>query len=111
MAPRSAAPNTCRRRLPVSLPNRRMNPVLLKPGSDHRSHIVLRGEPCGTLESGEYAHGRAHLAAAAFAAYDELAGRFEVIICEGAGSPAEINLRAGDYVESRPSSGEEACPS
>jgi len=38
------------------------------------------------------------LAAAAFAAYDELADRFEVIICEGAGSPAEINLRAGDYV-------------
>ena len=42
--------------------------------------------------------GRGHLAAAAFAAYDELASRFEVIICEGAGSPAEINLRAGDYV-------------
>ena len=39
-----------------------------------------------------------HLAAASFAAYDELAERFEVIICEGAGSPAEINLRAGDYV-------------
>jgi adenosylcobyric acid synthase len=75
-----------------------MNPVLLKPGSDHRSHIVLRGQPRGTLESGEYANGREHLAAAAFAAYDELASRFEVIICEGAGSPAEINLRASDYV-------------
>jgi adenosylcobyric acid synthase len=79
-------------------PESAMNPVLLKPGSDHRSHIVLRGQPCGTLESGEYAHGRAHLAVAAFAAYDDLAERFEVIICEGAGSPAEINLRAGDYV-------------
>jgi adenosylcobyric acid synthase len=79
-------------------PESAMNPVLLKPGSDHRSHIVLRGQPCGTLESGEYANGRGHLAAAAFAAYDELADRFEVIICEGAGSPAEINLRAGDYV-------------
>ena len=75
-----------------------MNPVLLKPGSDHRSHIVLRGRPCGILESGEYANGREHLARAAFAAYDELAGRFDVIICEGAGSPAEINLRVGDYV-------------
>ena len=75
-----------------------MNPVLLKPGSDHRSHIMLRGQPCGTLESGEYANGRGHLAAAAFAAYDELASRFELIICEGAGSPAEINLRGGDYV-------------
>jgi adenosylcobyric acid synthase len=79
-------------------PESAMNPVLLKPGSDHRSHIVLRGRPCGTLESGEYANGRGHLAAAAFAAYDELADRFDVIICEGAGSPAEINLRAGDYV-------------
>ena len=79
-------------------PESAMNPVLLKPGSDHRSHIVLRGEPCGTLESGEYVNGRAHLAAASFAAYDELAERFEVIVCEGAGSPAEINLRAGDYV-------------
>ena len=75
-----------------------MNPVLLKPGSDHRSHIVLRGRPCGTLESGEYANGRKHLAAAAFAAYDELAARFDLIVCEGAGSPAEINLRSGDYV-------------
>jgi adenosylcobyric acid synthase len=80
------------------IPESAMNPVLLKPGSDHRSHIVLRGRPCGTLESGEYANGRGHLAAAAFSAYDELAGRFDVIICEGAGSPAEINLRGGDYV-------------
>jgi adenosylcobyric acid synthase len=80
------------------VPESAMNPVLLKPGSDHRSHIVLRGRPGGTLESGEYANGRGHLAAAAFSAYDELAERFEVIICEGAGSLAEINLRGGDYV-------------
>jgi len=79
-------------------PESAMNPVLLKPGSDRRSHIVLRGRPSGTLESGEYVSGRGHLAAAAFAAYDELASRFEVIICEGAGSPAEINLRSGDFV-------------
>jgi adenosylcobyric acid synthase len=79
-------------------PESAMNPVLLKPGSDHRSHIVLRGRAYGTLESGEYANGRGHLAAAAYAAYDELADHFELIICEGAGSPAEINLRGGDYV-------------
>ena len=79
-------------------PESAMNPVLLKPGSDRRAHVVLRGQPSGTLESGQYANGRGHLAAAAFMAYDELATRFEVIICEGAGSPAEINLRAGDYV-------------
>ena len=75
-----------------------MNPVLLKPGSDRRSFVVLRGQPHGTLEAGEYATGRAALAEAAFTAFAELAETYEVIICEGAGSPAEINLRAGDYV-------------
>ena len=75
-----------------------MNPVLLKPGSDRRAHIVLRGRPAGVLEAGEYATGRTQLAEAAYAAYAELSERFEVIIAEGAGSPAEINLRAGDYV-------------
>jgi adenosylcobyric acid synthase len=43
-------------------------------------------------------HGRAELAAAAHSAYDDLAGRYEVIVAEGAGSPTEINLRPGDYV-------------
>ncbi len=75
-----------------------MNPVLLKPGSDRRSFVVLRGQPAGTLEAGEYATGRRHLAAAAFEAYEELSSRFDLVVCEGAGSPAEINLRGGDYV-------------
>lgn len=79
-------------------PTSAMNPVLLKPGTDRRSFIVLRGEPAGTLEAGQYATGRAHLAEAAFAAYAELAGQYDLVLCEGAGSPAEINLRAGDYV-------------
>ncbi|MET0694039.1 MAG: cobyric acid synthase CobQ, partial [Propionibacteriaceae bacterium] len=43
-------------------PESAMNPVLLKPGSDRRSFVVLRGQPHGTLEAGEYATGRAHLA-------------------------------------------------
>lgn len=75
-----------------------MNPVLLKPGTDRRSFVVLRGRPGGTLEAGEYATGRRVLADAAFAAYAELAETCDVIVSEGAGSPAEINLRAGDYV-------------
>jgi adenosylcobyric acid synthase len=75
-----------------------MNPVLLKPGSDRRSHVVVRGRPAGTLEAGQYATGRRHLAEAAWEAYEELAGRFDLVVCEGAGSPAEINLRSGDYV-------------
>ncbi|MEO7447608.1 MAG: cobyric acid synthase [Humibacillus sp.] len=79
-------------------PTTAMNPVLLKPGTDRRSFIVVRGQPAGTLEAGQYAAGRGHLRDAAFAAYRELAAAHELVVCEGAGSPAEINLRAGDYV-------------
>ena len=79
-------------------PSSAMNPVLLKPGSDRRSFVVLRGQPYGTLEAGQYATGRTALASAAYAAYEELAGAHELVVCEGAGSPAEINLRSGDYV-------------
>ena len=79
-------------------PEAAMNPVLLKPGTDRRSHVVLLGRPHGDLVAGEFATGRRHLAEAAFAALDDLRGRFDVVVCEGAGSPTEINLRGGDYV-------------
>jgi adenosylcobyric acid synthase len=79
-------------------PEAAMNPVLLKPGSDRRSHVVVMGAPAGHLDASEYAGTRAPLAAAAYAAYDDLASRFDVVVCEGAGSPAEINLRPHDYV-------------
>ncbi len=74
------------------------NPVLLKPGSDRRAFVVLRGQPAGELRAGEYATGRTHLADAAFEAYAELRSSHDLVVAEGAGSPAEINLRAGDYV-------------
>ena len=79
-------------------PGSLLNPVLLKPGSDRRSFVVLRGRPAGELGAGEYASGRKHLAEAAFEAYEELAAGHDLVLCEGAGSPAEINLRRGDYV-------------
>jgi adenosylcobyric acid synthase len=79
-------------------PEPAMNPVLLKPGSDLRSHVVVMGAPAGTLSAGEFAGGRAALARAAYDAFDDLTARFDVVVCEGAGSPAEINLRAHDYV-------------
>jgi adenosylcobyric acid synthase len=79
-------------------PEAAMNPVLLKPGSDHRSHVVLMGRPWGELRSGEFATGRTALAESAFRAFADLSSRYDVVIAEGAGSPAEINLRAGDYV-------------
>ena len=79
-------------------PEAAMNPVLLKPGTDRRSHIVLLGRPAGQLDSREWATGRAELARTAVAAARDLAGRFDVVIAEGAGSVAEVNLREGDYV-------------
>ncbi|MCV7154800.1 cobyric acid synthase [Mycolicibacterium pyrenivorans] len=79
-------------------PEAAMNPVLLKPGSDRRSHVVLMGRPWGEVSSSDWLQGRRALAAAAHAAYDDLASRYDVVIAEGAGSPTEINLRAGDYV-------------
>ena len=74
------------------------NPVLLKPATDRRAFIVLRGQPGGTLEAGDYVGGRTRLAEAAYEAYEELSSQHDLVVCEGAGSPAEINLRAGDYV-------------
>jgi len=80
------------------IPEAAMNPVLLKPGSDLRSHVVLMGRSWGELEAGEWATGRKVLARRAFEAFRNLSSRFEVVIAEGAGSPAEINLREGDFV-------------
>lgn len=74
-----------------------MNPVLLKPSGDRRSHVIELGRPAGTIAASEFIGGRAHLAATAYAAFDDLATRFDLVVCEGAGSAAEINLRAGDY--------------
>lgn len=79
-------------------PSTAMNPVLIKPGTDRRAHVVLRGRADGALEAGEYATGRRHLAASAFEAFRELESAHQLVVCEGAGSPAEINLRGGDYV-------------
>ncbi|WP_030484148.1 cobyric acid synthase [Nocardioides aequoreus] len=79
-------------------PEAAMNPVLLKPGSDHRSHVVVMGRPGGSVSATDFATGRRHLAEAAWAAYDDLASRYDVVVAEGAGSPAEINLRSSDYV-------------
>ncbi|MGH3586650.1 MAG: cobyric acid synthase [Pseudonocardia sp.] len=79
-------------------PEAAMNPVLLKPGSDRRSHVVLMGQPYGELDAASFAGERKPLAEAAHAADDDLRSRFDVVICEGAGSPTEINLREHDFV-------------
>ncbi|RLK13285.1 adenosylcobyric acid synthase (glutamine-hydrolysing) [Micromonospora sp. M71_S20] len=79
-------------------PDLRFNPVLLKPGSDLASQVVLLGEAVDTVTAGNFRELRPRLAETAYAALAELRAAYDVVICEGAGSPAEINLRAGDYV-------------
>ncbi|WP_148616001.1 cobyric acid synthase [Nocardioides rubriscoriae] len=81
-----------------AVPEVAMNPVLLKPGGERRSHVVVMGQPAGSVEATDFVDGRRHLAAAAHAAYDDLASRYEMVVAEGAGSPAEVNLRSSDYV-------------
>ena len=81
-----------------AIPEAAMNPVLLKPGSDMRSHVVVMGESAGTLDAFEFAGARRPLTEAAHAAFDSLKARYDVVVCEGAGSPTEINLRRYDYV-------------
>ncbi|HEY6795107.1 MAG TPA: cobyric acid synthase [Kineosporiaceae bacterium] len=77
-------------------PETAMNPVLLKPGSDRRSHVVLRGAPLTDVGALAYRELVPVLRRAVLDAYDDLRSRFDVVICEGAGSPAEINLRDTD---------------
>ncbi|GAB89340.1 cobyric acid synthase [Gordonia rhizosphera] len=77
-------------------PSTRFNPVLLKPGSDRRSHVVVRGRPAGDVGARDYHRRRSDLAAIVAGELSSLRNDFDVVICEGAGSVAEINLRATD---------------
>jgi adenosylcobyric acid synthase len=77
-------------------PSVRFNPVLLKPGSDHTSQLVVRGQVAGTVHAGDYVERRDELAAVVVEDLKSLRAEFDAVICEGAGSPAEINLRATD---------------
>ena len=77
-------------------PSIRFNPVLLKPGSDRTSQLVVRGQVAGTMAAGDYLTRRRQLADIVNTELQSLRDEFDVVICEGAGSPAEINLRATD---------------
>jgi adenosylcobyric acid synthase len=79
-------------------PDVRFNPVLLKPGSDRSSQVVLLGEAVQTVDAGNFRSLRPRLAGAVLQTLAELRAEYEVVVCEGAGSPAEINLRDGDFV-------------
>ncbi|MCW2709005.1 MAG: Cobyric acid synthase [Frankiales bacterium] len=77
-------------------PEAAMNPVLLKPGSDRTSQVVLLGKPFAEVSAVSYREHAQTLSAVALDCLFDLQDRFDVVICEGAGSPAEINLRATD---------------
>ncbi|MCX4094231.1 cobyric acid synthase [Nocardia sp. alder85J] len=77
-------------------PSVRFNPVLLKPGSDRRSQLVVRGVAIDTVGARDYFRHRTRLRELVAAELASLRAEFDVVICEGAGSPAEINLRETD---------------
>jgi adenosylcobyric acid synthase len=77
-------------------PSVRFNPVLLKPGSDRRSQLVVRGTAVDTVGATDYFRHRQWLRELVVDELSALRAEFDVVICEGAGSPAEINLRATD---------------
>lgn len=80
-------------------PTALMNPVLLKPGSDRSSQVVLMGKPVGEMSARGYHGGRQEaLLGTVTDCLEQLRSTYDAVICEGAGSPAEINLRRTDIV-------------
>ena len=79
-------------------PDVRMNPVLLKPSSDTGSQVIVNGEIRGQMTAREYFRYKRQLLPEILAAYDSLASQYDIVVIEGAGSPAEINLKQNDIV-------------
>ena len=79
-------------------PDVRMNPILLKPSSDVGSQVIVNGEVRGDMPAKEYFRRKKSLIPDILRAYDSLADEFDIIVIEGAGSPAEINLQENDIV-------------
>ncbi len=82
-------------------PDVRMNPVLLKPNSDTGSQVIIMGRPVGNMGVDQYVDYKPTAFEAVTTAYDELARVHDVIVLEGAGSPAEVNLKHHDIVNMR----------
>lgn len=79
-------------------PDVRMNPILLKPCSDTGSQVIVRGEVRGQMPAAEYFRYKKQLIPEILEAYQSLASENDILVIEGAGSPAEINLKADDIV-------------
>ena len=77
-------------------PTADMNPILLKPGSEHRSQVIVLGQAEAEADALGYRAYAPRLRQVALASLARLRERYDVVVCEGAGSPAEINLRDTD---------------
>ena len=79
-------------------PSADMNPILLKPMGDTTSQVIVNGRPIGKMRAADYYKVKKSLVPDILAAYERLRERADIIVIEGAGSPVEINLREGDFV-------------
>jgi adenosylcobyric acid synthase len=77
-------------------PTTDLNPILLKPNTDVGAQVIVNGRAIGNMRAAEYHQYKSVAMQAVLAAHERLAARYDIIVTEGAGSPAEINLRAGD---------------
>jgi adenosylcobyric acid synthase len=82
-------------------PEAAMNPILLKPTSSRSSQVVVMGRPWAVLDAADYQKAKADLWPIVIEQLEGLRGRYDVVLCEGAGSPAEINLLEHDVVNLR----------
>ena len=79
-------------------PDVRMNPILLKPTTDVGSQVIVAGQVQGNMRAMEYYRRKREYIPAIMEAYNSLAAQYDIIVIEGAGSPAEINLKQEDIV-------------
>ena len=80
------------------VPSVLMNPILLKPTNDVGSQVIVNGEVIGNMSAKDYFSYKKQLVPHILEAYHTLAAQYDIIVIEGAGSPAEINLKQEDIV-------------
>ena len=75
-----------------------MNPILMKPTADKHAQVIVHGKPIANMSALRYVRHKKRLSKEVFNSFDRLSRKYEVIVMEGAGSPAEINLKSHDIV-------------
>ena len=79
-------------------PDVMMNPILLKPTSDMGAEVIVNGKTCGHMQAAEYLKHKISLIPNVMQAFETLSKSYDIVVIEGAGSPAEINLKQADIV-------------